>query len=76
MWIYFSRMSAKRVLISIDERLLARIDEVCARSGTKRSAYLAQLAERELQAAVGPGTMPTVRTALAALDTLLEEPPA
>ncbi len=64
-------MTAKRVLISIDERLLARIDQECARNGFKRSTYLAQLAERELQAASGPGATPTARAALAALDMLL-----
>lgn len=69
-------MTAKRVLISIDERLLARIDQVCARNGVKRSTYLAQLAERDLLAASGPGTTPTARAALAALDGLLRERPA
>ncbi|MDQ3691937.1 MAG: type II toxin-antitoxin system HicB family antitoxin [Chloroflexota bacterium] len=66
-------MPAKRVLISIDERLLARIDQECARNGFKRSTYLAQLAERELQAAGGPGATPTARAALVALDALLRE---
>ena len=47
-------MTAKRVLISLDERLLARIDQACARSGMTRSAYLAQLAERDLEAGAGP----------------------
>lgn len=69
-------MTAKRVLISIDERLLARIDQACARNGLKRSTYLAQLAERELIAAAGPGATPTSRAALSALDDLLREPPA
>ncbi len=67
-------MTAKRVLISIDERLLARIDQACARDGFKRSTYLAQLAERDLHAAGGPGTTPTARSALAALDALLRDP--
>lgn len=69
-------MPAKRVLISIDEGLLARIDQACARIGMKRSTYLAQLAERELIAGAGPGTTPTARAALAALDDLLRERPA
>lgn len=38
-----------------------------------RSAYLAQLADRDLQAASGPGTSPNVRAALSALDKLLRE---
>ena len=66
-------MTAKRVLISVDERLLARIDQACARIGMKRSTYLAQLAERDLDAAAGPGTTPTARAALAALDALLNK---
>jgi metal-responsive CopG/Arc/MetJ family transcriptional regulator len=66
-------VTAKRVLISIDERLLARIDEARAQIGMTRSAYLAQLAGRELEAATGPGATPTARAALAALDALLND---
>ena len=66
-------MTARRVLISIDERLLARVDQARARIGMTRSAYLAQLADRDLQAASGPGTSPNVRAALSALDKLLRE---
>jgi metal-responsive CopG/Arc/MetJ family transcriptional regulator len=64
-------MPAKRVLISIDERLLARIDDACARRGLTRSGYLAQLADADLVGRRGPGTDPAVRHALAALDALL-----
>lgn len=67
-------MTAKRVLISIDERLLARIDAARARIGMTRSGYLAQLAERDLQAASGPGATPEGRAALSALDTVLSDP--
>jgi metal-responsive CopG/Arc/MetJ family transcriptional regulator len=66
-------MPAKRVLISIDERLLARIDEACARRGLSRSRYLAQLADADLAGARGPGSDPSVRAALATLDELLGE---
>jgi hypothetical protein len=64
-------MPAKRVLISIDERLLDRIDQACARLGTSRSRYLAQLAETDLVAGTGPGADPVARAALATLDELL-----
>lgn len=64
-------MPAKRVLISIDERLLARIDDACARRGMSRSAYLAQLADADLVGGIGPGARPEVRTALATLDGLI-----
>jgi metal-responsive CopG/Arc/MetJ family transcriptional regulator len=37
-------MPAKRVLISIDERILARIDDAARRNGQTRSGFLAQAA--------------------------------
>jgi metal-responsive CopG/Arc/MetJ family transcriptional regulator len=37
-------MPAKRVLISIDERILARIDDAARRSGQTRSGFLARAA--------------------------------
>lgn len=66
-------MPAKRVLISIDERLLARIDDACARRGLSRSAYLAQLADADLAGGTGPGAKPEARSALANLDDLIRE---
>jgi hypothetical protein len=66
-------MTAKRVLISIDERLLARVDDACGRLGMSRSAFLAQSAARELDGGAGPGADPSVRAALANLDRLLAE---
>lgn len=68
-------MTAKRVLISIDERLLARIDEACERVGMSRSAFIAQSASRDLDGSVGPGADPSVRAALATLDQLLAAAP-
>jgi metal-responsive CopG/Arc/MetJ family transcriptional regulator len=41
-------MPTKRVLISIDPHLLARIDEACARREVTRSGYLARLAAADL----------------------------
>jgi hypothetical protein len=66
-------MPAKRVLISIDERLLGRIDEACARRGLSRSAYLARLADADLVGGVGPGADPAVRSALATIDGLVSK---
>jgi metal-responsive CopG/Arc/MetJ family transcriptional regulator len=37
-------MPAKRVLISIDERILARIDDAARRTGQTRSGFLAKAA--------------------------------
>jgi hypothetical protein len=68
-------MPAKRVLISIDERLLDRIDQACTRLGLSRSRYLAHLAEADLGGGIGPGADPSVREALARLDGLLADPP-
>lgn len=67
-------MPAKRVLISIDEGLLRRVDDACARSGMSRSAYLARLADADLTgSATGPGASASVRAALATLDQLVGE---
>jgi metal-responsive CopG/Arc/MetJ family transcriptional regulator len=41
-------MPAKRVLISIDERLLSRIDEAARRLGMTRSGFLAQAASAQM----------------------------
>ena len=43
-------MPAKRVLISIDERVLARIDEAVQRSGQTRSGFLARAAIAQIEA--------------------------
>ncbi len=42
-------MPAKRVLISIDERILARIDDAVQRSGQTRSGFLAQAAMAQIE---------------------------
>lgn len=59
-----------KVLVSFEERLLARIDREARRIGLTRSAYLARLAERELDPRSGPGRQASVRRALARLDEL------
>ena len=61
-------MTAKRVLISLDERLLDRIDQVVAQRGLTRSGYLAQLASADIDAAAGPGDQPTVAATLRRID--------
>ncbi len=60
----------RRVLISIGDELLARIDEACRRLGMTRSGYLAQLADATLLGTTGPGADPAVRAALAEIDAL------
>lgn len=66
-------MVAKRVLISIDERLLERIDREADRLGASRSAYVADLAARDLNA--GPGTEAGVQAAMRRLSELFAEAP-
>jgi hypothetical protein len=62
-----------KILISLDRRLLQRIDGAARTLGLTRSRYLARLAERDLGAARGPGQEPRVRAALRALDRLFAE---
>lgn len=69
-------MPAKRVLISIDERLLQRVDAACQRKGLSRSAYLAELAARDLGIDSGPGADPSVRAAIQSLEGLFVDAPA
>lgn len=72
--IRYTRAMAK-ILISLDGRLLKRIDAAARRLGLSRSGYLARLAEREVGTAEGPGREPRVRAALRALDRLFAENP-
>jgi hypothetical protein len=65
-----------KVLVSFDDALLRRIDRLATSRGLTRSAYLAQLAERDAARAYGPGTTPTVRAALRDLDRLFADAPA
>jgi hypothetical protein len=69
-------VAAKRVLISIDERLLARLDREAARRGLTRSGYLAELATRDIGSGGGPGIDPSVAAAMNALDDLFADAPA
>jgi hypothetical protein len=62
-----------KVLVSIDDRLLERIDQVVRSRGQSRSGYLAELARRDLAVAAGPGRRARVGRALRRLDTLFRE---
>lgn len=61
-----------KVLVSIDDPLLARIDRAASRAGLTRSTYLSRLAEREVLSAPGPGQNRKVRDALKRLGRLFE----
>jgi metal-responsive CopG/Arc/MetJ family transcriptional regulator len=67
-------MVAKRVLISIDERTLARIDDAARRRGMTRSGFLAQAAMAQI-GAEGADTEPTSAAGLRALEELPGDPP-
>lgn len=65
-----------KVLISVDPSLLGRIDRAAKARGLTRSAYLAELAAKDLEAPAGPGKRSEVREALADLDGLFGAAPA
>lgn len=65
-----------KVLVSIDDRLLARIDRAAKESGLSRSGYLSRLAAKEVESAPGPGSDRRVRRALKRMDELFREHPA
>jgi metal-responsive CopG/Arc/MetJ family transcriptional regulator len=64
-----------KILVTFEDRLLARIDREAARRGLSRSAYLARLAEGELDERSGPGRSPASRRGLTAVDRLFAETP-
>jgi hypothetical protein len=65
-----------KVLVSLNEGLLRRIDRIAEARGLTRSAYIAELAERDAARFSGPGASPAVRRALSRLDRLFEDGPA
>lgn len=69
-------LTMSKILVSVDDRLLARIDRAARSAGLTRSAYLARLAERDLGSARGPGAGRQARHALARLQRLFDAQPA
>lgn len=61
-----------KVLVSLNDALLRRIDRIARSRGLSRSAYLADLAERDAARVSGPGASLAARRALARLDELFE----
>ena len=59
-----------KVLVSLNDALLRRVDRIAKARGLSRSAYLAELAERDAARSEGPGATRTARSALARLDEL------
>jgi hypothetical protein len=65
-----------KVLVSLSDALLRRVDRIAKARGLSRSAYLAELAERDAARWDGPGASPTARRALSRLDDLFSGAPA
>jgi len=61
-----------KILVLIDDNLLAKIDAAARSAGLSRSAYLARLAQRDLGGRPGPGASPQARRALSRLQGLFE----
>jgi DNA-binding phage protein len=64
-----------KVLVSLEDALLRRIDRVARARGLSRSAYLAEIAHRDVARALGPGKTPAARNALSRLDALIGTSP-
>ena len=61
-----------KVLISMRDDLLARVDRMARKRGLTRSAYISALASRELEEGKGPGAQPAVRRAFEDVDELFD----
>lgn len=59
-----------KVLVSLNDALLRRVDRIAKARGLSRSAYLAELAERDAARCGGPGASRAARRALGRLDRL------
>jgi metal-responsive CopG/Arc/MetJ family transcriptional regulator len=66
----------RKVLVSVDDKLLVRIDRAAKTAGLSRSAYLARLAERDLGEGRGPGAGRQARRAVARLQRLFDACPS
>ena len=65
----------RKILVSVDEKLLARIDRAARSAGLSRSAYVTGLAQRALADSRGPGVGPQARRAVRRLQGLFDAHP-
>jgi metal-responsive CopG/Arc/MetJ family transcriptional regulator len=63
-------LGVAKVLVSLNDALLRRVDRIAKARGLSRSAYLAQLAERDAARSEGPGLTRAAQRALSRLDEL------
>ena len=68
-------MVMRKVLVSVDDRLLAGIDRAARSAGLSRSAYLARLAQRDLGERYRPGASLQARRAVGRLQVLFDAHP-
>jgi hypothetical protein len=66
---------ARKILVSMDERLIAGVDEAARAAGVSRSAFLSGIASDALGLESGPGATDEVQRALDELDRLFAEAP-
>ena len=64
-----------KVLVSLNDALLRRVDRIAKARGLSRSGYLAELAERDVARSEGPGRSRAARRALSRLDNLFADGP-
>jgi len=60
-----------KVLISIEDALLRRVDKAARTLGLSRSGYIARLATDELRGAKGPGVSGSSKAAMRRIDRLV-----
>lgn len=59
-----------KILVSIDDKLLEKVDLAARESGLSRSAFLSRLLEQIVTNREGPGRSAPVRRSLKSLDSL------
>jgi hypothetical protein len=75
-WISRYTDSMTKVLVSLDDRLLERLDKAAAERRISRSALIAELAAKGLGEPIGPGAHPEVREAIRRMRELTKNAPA
>lgn len=64
-----------KILVSVDDKLLARIDAAARSAGLTRSAFLSRMAERHLSERPGPGASRQAGRAVSRLQDLFSAHP-